>query len=109
MDRLEIVYTEPLPSGFLRDRNPYSYVPVEKESQAQKNVPSQAPKETKHNSTGSRSSVSSRDSSYRVDNLPESFIDEALTFAAQTYNAAKVAVENLADTFVPVRLRFIFQ
>lgn len=126
INRQEIVHSQPLPSEFLRDRKPYSHCPmVESEQQPQKQQeqqPQQIPKVSrppKHYQ---------RDSSYRVDNIPESLWDETLTVAAQTYlifiistisyafdisvyllffsfsryNAAKTAIGNLADTFVPV-------
>lgn len=94
----EIVHNQPLPSEFLRDRKPYSHVPLEEPKQA----PPQAPQQqTQVPKVSQPSQQNQRDSTYRVDNLPESLWDEALTVAAQTYNAAKSAVGTLADTFVP--------
>ncbi|KAI9564368.1 hypothetical protein GHT06_008107 [Daphnia sinensis] len=94
----EIVHNQPLPSEFLRDRKPYSHVPLEEPKQP----PPQSPQQKTQVPKVSRpSQQNQRDSTYRVDNLPESLWDEALTVAAQTYNAAKSAVGTLADTFVP--------
>lgn len=79
-----VVTNQPLPSEFERQRKPYSQA-----------TPAKVP--------AADTESSRRNNHYRVDNLPESLWEEALTVAAQTYNAAKVAVENLADTFVPVK------
>jgi len=71
-----VVTNQPLPSEFERQRKA-------------------------HSQSAAAMQPTRRNENYRVDNLPESLWEEALTVAAQTYNAAKVAVENLADTFVP--------
>ena len=73
-----VVTNQPLPSEFERQRKA-------------------------HSQSAAAMQPTRRNENYRVDNLPESLWEEALTVAAQTYNAAKVAVENLADTFVPVK------
>ncbi|XP_057370680.1 uncharacterized protein LOC130691721 [Daphnia carinata] len=94
----EIVHNQPLPSEFLRDRKPYTHVPLEEPKQP----PPQSPQQQTQVPKVSRpSQQNQRDSTYRVDNIPESFWDEAMTVAAHTYNAAKSAVGTLADTFVP--------
>ena len=80
----EIVHNQPLPSEFLRDRKPYSHVPLEEpKQQPQKPQPSQKPEQIPKVSRPPQQYQ--RDSTYRVDNLPESLWDEALTVAAQTY------------------------
>lgn len=96
-----VVTNQPLPSEFVRERKPYSKV-----------APVKEPATGVESATGAESAAgaesASRNAHYRVDNLPESLWEEALTVAAQTYNAAKVAVENLADTFVPVNQHTTF-
>ncbi|XP_046438449.1 RNA polymerase II degradation factor 1-like isoform X3 [Daphnia pulex] len=104
INRQEIVHSQPLPSEFLRDRKPYSHSPmVESEQQPQKQQEQQQqPQQPQQIPKVSRPPRHyQRDSNYRVDNIPESLWDETLTVAAQTYNAAKTAIGNLADTFVP--------
>lgn len=98
----EIIDNQPLPSEFLRDRKPYSQTHVEPKPQTpEQPARAQAQPETQTPPRVCPKPTPRSNSTYRVDNLPESLWDEALTVAAQTYNAAKIAVENLADTFVP--------
>lgn len=84
INRQEIVHSQPLPSEFLRDRKPYSHVPLEEpKQQPPKPQPTQKPQQIPIVSRPPQQYQ--RDSTYRVDNLPESLWDEALTVAAQTY------------------------
>lgn len=70
---MEVVRDQPLPCEFSRDRHPYNQVLAERTTEnQQKPEPKAAPKQAH------------RDPKYRVDHLPESLWDEAMTVAAQT-------------------------
>ncbi len=73
---MEVVRDQPLPCEFSRDRHPYSQVSAQRTTGIQQQKPEpikEAPKQAH------------RDPKYRVDHLPESLWDEAMTVAAQTY------------------------
>jgi len=99
-----VVTNQPLPSEFERQRKPYNQIPVNHSEQPlaeQTNNPVGGTNNPAAAAGAGAVAARPRRQSghYHVDNLPESLWEEALTVAAQTYNAAKVAVENLADTF----------
>ena len=96
----EIVSHQPLPPEFHRNRNPYAAAiqvsenPLLSSQTTTPGEPERAPE----------SSERARDA-YRVDVLPESLWEEAMTVAAKGYNAAKMVVGNLGslvDPFAPV-------
>ena len=101
INNTNVIADHSLPPEFARQRNPYSHsntLPSVKPV-GRATPPKQTPEETPKESLPRKTP----EDRYRVDNLPESLWDETLTVAAQAYNAAKVVVENLADTFVPVK------
>jgi len=96
----EIVNHQPLPPEFQRNRNPYAAAIQESENpslSSQTTTPAEPER-------APESSERPRDP-YRVDVLPESLWEEAMTVAAKGYNAAKMVVGNLGslvDPFAPV-------
>lgn len=103
MNGEEIVHSQPLPSEFLRDRKPYRHVPPEERQQntmpQQQEAAQQEPSQSTPNNIPRRSHQS-QERNYRVDNLPESLWDEALTVAAQTYThfLKSISRENSCNT-----------
>lgn len=79
-----IINNQPLPSEFLRDRKPYSQAHVETKPHTPEHQPRAQAQPQTQTPTPPKPTPRSN-STYRVDHLPESLWDEALTVAAQTY------------------------